>query len=388
MSKKQTKIKENKSVSDLSPEALAKEEAKSTFADCSLLTAICKLPPVAEMMRDAGLEPKKQLGQNFLFDLNLTRKIARAVPDIENSVVVEVGPGPGGLTRSLLECGAKKVIAIEKDRATEPILRKIAAASDGRLEIVFGDALNPLCPLWGRRGGIGEADDGVVGGGRSKHLPRLFASQGSAKIHPFPKGKGNYAICSNLPYNIGTELLIQWLHAMAPSSLVPHPSSLTLMFQREVAERIVARVGDKQYGRLSVLTALVANAKILFNVPNTAFFPAPKVQSSVVQIIPKQFPPFLRGGGREATGGELITNNLEQNSPHRAPRGAPLKEGGNKLPDLPKVEQITAKLFGNRRKMIRSIMKDVDWTQFGLTGTERAEELSPEKFLEIAARLP
>ncbi|MCL1891854.1 MAG: 16S rRNA (adenine(1518)-N(6)/adenine(1519)-N(6))-dimethyltransferase RsmA [Alphaproteobacteria bacterium] len=268
---------------------------------------LLNLPPVAEMMRDAGLEPKKQLGQNFLFDLNLTRKIARSVPGIQGATVVEVGPGPGGLTRALLECGAARVIAIEKDRATGLILKKISNAADGRLEVIYGDAL------------------------------KYFKSE-EWRV----KSADDLAICSNLPYNIGTELLIQWLHQLHSSLSTLH--SMTLMFQREVADRIVARVGDKQYGRLSVLTALVADAKILFNIPNTAFFPAPKVQSAVVQIIPKD----------------------------------------KKTIQLSSVEKLTAKLFGQRRKMIRSIMPGVDWSQFGLTGQERAEELPMEKFVELA----
>jgi 16S rRNA (adenine1518-N6/adenine1519-N6)-dimethyltransferase len=278
----------------------------------SLLT----LPPVAEMMRDAGLEPKKQYGQNFLFDLNLTDKIARAVPDIENCTVVEVGPGPGGLTRSLLAAGAKKVIAIEKDKTTAPILEKISTAANGRLEVVFGDAVKL---------GVGSEELGV----------------------------DDYAICSNLPYNIGTELLVRWIHLMANQFLTPHSpllTSMTLMFQKEVADRIVAKQGDPAYGRLSVLVALTADAKILFNVPNTAFFPKPRVQSAVVQIKPKAQSPKPRA-------------------------------------DLEKIENFTAKIFGQRRKMIRGIIKDVDWQKFGLTGTERAEDLSPEKIAEIATKI-
>lgn len=262
---------------------------------------LLNLPPVSEMMRDAGLEPKKQFGQNFLFDLNLTRKIARSVPNIDNQVIIEVGPGPGGLTRALLECGAKRVIAIEKDKMTQPILSRIADVSNGRLEIIYTDAM---------------------------------------KVNIQELGIKDYSICSNLPYNIGTELLIQWLYLMAGAD---DPSSLTLMFQHEVAQRIIAKVGDKQYGRLSVLVSLIANAKILFNVPNTAFFPTPKVQSAVVQIIPN----------------------------------------GSKL-ELKNIEKLTAKLFGQRRKMLRGIVPRVDWLKFGLSGMERAEELSPEKFVEIA----
>ena len=202
------------------------------------------LPPVSEMMRDCGLEPKKQFGQNFLFDLNLTGRIARSVPDIKNLPVVEVGPGPAGLTRALLLAGARRVIAIEKDKTTEPILSRIVDASDDRLVVVYDDAL---------------------------------------RVDFEKLGIKEYAICANLPYNVGTELLIGWLHKIASGCAI---KSMTLMFQREVAQRIVAHPGDEQYGRLSVLTSLVADAKILFGVPSTAFVPRPKVESAVVQIIP------------------------------------------------------------------------------------------------------
>ncbi|MCL1785630.1 MAG: 16S rRNA (adenine(1518)-N(6)/adenine(1519)-N(6))-dimethyltransferase RsmA [Alphaproteobacteria bacterium] len=279
----------------------------------STFDSLAALPPVSEMMRAAGLEPKKQFGQNFLFDLNLTGKIARAVPNIENSTVVEVGPGPGGLTRALLLDGARKVIAIEKDKTTAPILEQIAAA-DGRLEIIFADALK-------------------------FDFARL----------------GKISICSNLPYNVGTELLIRWLHDME------NISSMTLMFQREVAERIVAAPGTEHYGRLSVLTSLLADAKILFDVPNTAFVPRPKVQSAVVQIIPKNV------GARTHPAKSLISPGPGGNAP------------------IDKIEKLTAKLFGQRRKMIRGILPGALWEQFGLSGTERAEELTPEKFAEIAA---
>lgn len=262
------------------------------------------LPPVAEMMRESGLEPKKQFGQNFLFDLNLTGRIARSVPDIEKTTIVEVGPGPGGLTRALLLAGAKKVIAIEKDKTTSPILSKIVDSADGKLEIIFGDALKT-------------------------DLSNL--------------DKKGYSVCANLPYNVGTELLIGWLKKIANGANI---KSLTLMFQKEVAMRIVANVGDEQYGRLAVLSNLICDTKILFDVPNTAFVPRPKVQSAVVRIIPN----------------------------------------GNKIKsikDIEKLEKLTAKLFGQRRKMIRGIIK-TDWERFGLIGTERAEEIEPKKFLEIA----
>ena len=265
---------------------------------------ISSLPPVSEMMRESGLEPKKQFGQNFLFDLNLTGRIARSVPNIKETTVVEVGPGPGGLTRAILMAGAQHVIAIEKDKTTEPILSKIVDASDGKLEIIFGDALKTKLDNTDKQG---------------------------------------YAICSNLPYNVGTELLIQWLKKIANGEPI---KSMTLMFQREVAMRIVANVNDTQYGRLSVLVNLIADAKILFDVPNTAFVPRPRVQSAVVQIIPN-------------------TKKIAL------------------IDDINKLEKLTAKLFGQRRKMIRGIIK-TDWEKFGLKGTERAEEIKPELFLKIS----
>lgn len=272
-----------------------------------MMDKIESLPPVAEMMRESGLEPKKQFGQNFLFDLNLTGRIARSVPDIKNTVVVEVGPGPAGLTRALLIAGAKRVVAIEKDKTTKALLSKIITASNGRLEVIFGDALKT-------------------------DLQNL--------------DQDGYAICSNLPYNVGTELLINWLHEIATGKKI---KSLTLMFQREVAERIVAQPGNKQYGRLSVLSNLIADTKILFDVPNTAFVPRPKVQSAVVQILPNK-------------------NKIKL------------------IKDISKLEKLTAKLFGQRRKMIRGIIK-TNWADYGLSGTERAEELSPELFLKISGNM-
>lgn len=270
-----------------------------------MIDKIAKLPPVSEMMRESGLEPKKQFGQNFLFDLNLTGRIARSVPDIEKTTVVEVGPGPGGLTRALLMAGAKHVIAIEKDKTTENILSKIIDASDGRLDVIFGDAL---------------------------------------KVDLSDMEKNGYSVCSNLPYNVGTELLIGWLHKIANGANI---KSMTLMFQKEVGQRIVADTKDAQYGRLSVLANIVADTKILFDVPNTAFVPRPKVQSAVVQIIPNK-------------------NKIR------------------KIKDISVIEKLTAKLFGQRRKMIRGIIK-TDWEKYGLNGTERAEEISPETFVKIAS---
>lgn len=271
-------------------------------------TKLESLPPVSEMMRNAGLEPKKQFGQNFLFDLNLTGRIARSVPDITDRIVIEVGPGPGGLTRALLMAGARRVIAIEKDKTTRPILDEIMNASDGRLTVIYDDAL---------------------------------------RVDFSKLGISEYAICANLPYNVGTEMLTQWLIRMAHGAPI---RSMTLMFQREVAERITARPGDAQYGRLGVLTSLVSDARILFDVPNTAFVPRPRVQSAVVQIIP----------------------NAQKIA---------------KLHNVENIEKITALLFGHRRKMIRGIIPNVDWAKYNLTGTQRAEELSPETFAQLARDL-
>ncbi len=273
-----------------------------------MIDKIANLPPVSEMMRECGLEPKKQFGQNFLFDLNLTGRIARSVPDIAHTPVVEVGPGPAGLTRAILIAGAPRVIAIEKDKTTAPILSRVIDASSGRLGVIYDDAL---------------------------------------RVDFSALGLTEYAICANLPYNVGTQLLVGWLQKIAAGESI---KSLTLMFQREVAQRIIARPGDVHYGRLAVLTSLIADARILFDVPNTAFVPMPKVQSAVVQIIP---------------------------NPEKISR----------IADLTKIEQITAKLFGQRRKMIRGILPNVDWTRFGLTGTERAENLSPETFATLANNL-
>lgn len=269
---------------------------------------IADLPPVSDMMRQCGLEPKKQFGQNFLFDLNLTGRIARSVPHIDTIPVVEVGPGPAGLTRAILLAGAQTVVAVEKDKSTQPILSQVIDASNGRLRVIYDDAL--------------RVD---------------FSSFGFQE----------YAICANLPYNVGTELLVGWLQKIAGGEKI---QSLTLMFQKEVAQRITARPGDKHYGRLAVLVSLIADSKILFDVPNTAFVPRPKVQSAVVQIVPN-------------------ANKISL------------------IADLSKIEKITATLFGQRRKMIRAIMPNVSWEKFGLTGTERAENLTPETFALLAESL-
>jgi 16S rRNA (adenine1518-N6/adenine1519-N6)-dimethyltransferase len=211
------------------------------------------LPPLRDVVAAHGLSARKALGQNFLFDLNLTRKIARAAGPLDGAVVVEVGPGPGALTRALLSEGAKKVIAIERDQRALPALAEIDARWPGRLEVIAGDALD-VAP------------------------ETLIAKAGGAPLR----------ICANLPYNIATELLTRWLEA---EPWPPFFDRLTLMFQREVAQRIVATPAERaDYGRLGVLAGWRTRSKILFDVPAAAFTPPPKVTSSVVELIPRATP--------------------------------------------------------------------------------------------------
>jgi 16S rRNA (adenine1518-N6/adenine1519-N6)-dimethyltransferase len=211
------------------------------------------LPPLRDVVAAHGLNARKALGQNFLFDLNLTRKIARAAGPLAGVAVVEIGSGPGGLTRALLTEGAETVIAIERDARALGALAEIAAHWPGRLEVIEGDAL-------------GVAAETLI-----------------AKAGPKP-----IRIVANLPYNIATALLTQWLEA---SPWPPFYDRLTLMFQREVAERIVATPANRaDYGRLAVLAGWRTEARILFDVPPAAFVPAPKVVSSVVELIPRAKP--------------------------------------------------------------------------------------------------
>jgi 16S rRNA (adenine1518-N6/adenine1519-N6)-dimethyltransferase len=274
------------------------------------MSAIDSLPPLREVIRRHGLTAKKSLGQNFLLDLNLTARIARAGGPLENVTIVEVGPGPGGLTRALLALGAQRVIAVERDSRAVAALGEIATHYPGRLEVIEGDAL--------------DFDPG----------PQL--------------GDGPARVVANLPYNIATPLLIRWL------SLEPWPpwyDSLVLMFQREVAERIVAPPGSKTYGRLSVLTAWRAEARILFDIAPSAFVPAPKVTSSLVQIVP---------------------------------RARPLAVDGRTL------ERVTEAAFGQRRKMLRQSLKSLGadaaalLEEAGLDPTERAEQIPVEGFVALA----
>ena len=269
------------------------------------------LPPLREVVARHGLEPKKALGQNFLYDLNLTGRIARAAGPLAGVTVVEVGPGPGGLTRALLAEGAARVVAIERDPRALPALAEIAAHYPGRLEVVDADAL--------------EFD------------PRPLIGDGPARI------------VANLPYNVGTPLLTGWLDGEA---WPPWWDSLTLMFQREVAERIVADEGARaDYGRLGVLCGWRTQADILFDVSPSAFVPPPKVTSSIVQLVPRTDPLPCRVGTLEA---------------------------------------VTRAAFGQRRKMLRQSLKALTpdpgtiLAAADLTETARAEEVPVAGFVALA----
>ena len=272
------------------------------------------LPPLREVIARHGLGAKKALGQNFLFDLNLTRRIARAAGPLAGVTVIEIGPGPGGLTRALLMEGATNVIAIERDDRALAALAEISAAYPGRLTVIAGDAL--------------ETD-----------FRRLAAGTPTK-------------IVANLPYNIATPLLVGWLGG---DVWPPYYESLTLMFQKEVAERIVAKPGGKDFGRLSVLCQYRTTARKLFDVNRSAFTPPPKVTSSIVQLVPKLKPePACR---------------------------------------LAVLERVTAAAFGQRRKMLRASLKsllpepEVLLNELGIDPELRAEQLPVEAFARLAQQI-
>ncbi|MBT8417796.1 MAG: 16S rRNA (adenine(1518)-N(6)/adenine(1519)-N(6))-dimethyltransferase RsmA [Silicimonas sp.] len=274
------------------------------------MSAIDNLPPLREVIATHGLSAKKSMGQNFLLDLNLTAKIARAAGDLTGSDVLEVGPGPGGLTRGLLAEGARKVLAIEKDARCLPALAEIAAAYPGRLEILNADAL--------------EID--------------------AARLLEPP-----IRVVANLPYNVGTELLTGWLE---PPAWPPFWESLTLMFQREVADRIVAAPGSKTYGRLSILVAWRSDARIVMELPPEAFTPPPKVRSAVVHLTALPKPRFPA--------------------------------------DAEVLQRVVARAFNQRRKMLRSSLKglapDIEdrLIAAGIAPTDRAETVDLERFCALA----
>jgi 16S rRNA (adenine1518-N6/adenine1519-N6)-dimethyltransferase len=274
------------------------------------MTPVDDLPPLRDVIRRHDLRAKKSLGQNFLLDLNLTARIARAAGPLEGVDIVEIGPGPGGLTRALLAQGARRVIAVERDDRAIGALEEIAARYPGRLDIVAGDALN---------------------------------------FDPHPHVGGAPArIVANLPYNIATALLVAWLTL---DSWPPWYDRLVLMFQREVAERIVALPGSKTYGRLSVLAGWRSEARILFDIAPTAFVPPPNVTSSLVSLVPRK-------------------------SPLACERRA--------------LERVTEAAFGQRRKMLRQSLKSLGIDPLallaaaGIEPTARAEEIPVAGFVALA----
>jgi 16S rRNA (adenine1518-N6/adenine1519-N6)-dimethyltransferase len=277
------------------------------------MNALDDLPPLREVIRRHDLSAKKSLGQNFLLDLNLTARIARAGGPLEGVTVVEIGPGPGGLTRALIASGTRQVIAVERDSRAVAALAEIAAHYPGRLTVVPGDAL-------------------------------------TVDVTPY-LAAGPTRIVANLPYNIATALLVRWL---AAEPWPPWFDVMVLMFQREVAERIVAKPGEKPYGRLAVLAGWRAEAKIMFDVAPSAFVPPPKVTSSVVRLIP---------------------------------RTAPLPCTRTTL------ERVTAAAFGQRRKMLRQSLRALGidpaplLAAAGIDGAARAEEVSIEGFVALANAL-
>ncbi|MFK7837774.1 MAG: 16S rRNA (adenine(1518)-N(6)/adenine(1519)-N(6))-dimethyltransferase RsmA [Sulfitobacter sp.] len=274
------------------------------------MSAIDALPPLREVIASHGLSARKSLGQNFLLDLNLTAKIARQAGDLSETDVLEIGPGPGGLTRGLLSEGARHVLSIEKDSRCLPALAEVAAAYPGRLTVIEGDAL---------------------------------------EIDPLTHLSPPIRVAANLPYNVGTELLVRWL---TPPTWPPFWESLTLMFQREVAERIVAQPGSKAYGRLAILAQWRAEARIAMQLPPGAFTPPPKVSSSVVHLTALPAPRF------EA--------------------------------DAAILSRVVATAFNQRRKMLRAALKgltpDIEdrLLSAGIKPTDRAEQIPLEGFCALA----
>ncbi|WP_128254228.1 16S rRNA (adenine(1518)-N(6)/adenine(1519)-N(6))-dimethyltransferase RsmA [Falsirhodobacter deserti] len=277
------------------------------------MSTIDGLPPLREVIRTHDLVAKKQLGQNFLLDLNLTAKIARMAGDLSGSDVIEVGPGPGGLTRGLLAEGARRVLAIEKDPRCLPALAEVAEAYPGRLEVINADAL---------------------------------------AIDPTDRLTGPIRLVANLPYNVGTELLVRWL---TPKEWPPFWESLTLMFQKEVAERIVAKPGSKAYGRLALLAQWRTDARVVMTLPPEAFTPPPKIHSAVVHLKRLDEPRFPA--------------------------------------DAAVLSRLTAAAFNQRRKMLRSSLKGVApdiedrLHAVGIAPTDRAEDIPLEGFCALAREI-
>ena len=274
------------------------------------MLSIDGLPPLREVINTHELLAKKALGQNFLLDLNLTSKIARQAGDLKNSDVLEVGPGPGGLTRALLHQGARRVVAIEQDKRFLPALAEISEHYSGKLEVLHGDALS---------------------------------------IDPLAVMNAPVRIVSNLPYNVGTELLTRWL---TPLEWPPFWQSLTLLFQKEVAQRIVAQPRTKAYGRLSILAQWRCDAKIVMEIPPAAFTPSPRVTSAVVHLERLEKPRFKA--------------------------------------DAKTLTWVVAQAFGQRRKMLRSSLRSIttdledQLLAADINPTQRAEEVGLKQFCMLS----
>jgi 16S rRNA (adenine1518-N6/adenine1519-N6)-dimethyltransferase len=285
--------------------------------DMSPDESLAGLAPLRETLAAQGLLAKKSFGQHFLLDLNMTRKIARLAGPLEGQTVIEVGPGPGGLTRAVLEAGAVRVIAIEKDPRFADLLQTLAGVANGRLIVVEADAL--------------DADEAAL------VATHLSSGLSDARVH----------VVANLPYNVGTPLLIKWL--TGPFT----PDSMTLMFQKEVAQRIVASVGEDDYGRLAVICQACAACRIAMTLPARAFTPPPKVESAVVRLDP------------------------------RSDRPSPARRA--------KLETVTRAAFGQRRKMLRASLKPLGGEALcrsaQIDPARRAEEIDVEGFLRLADAL-
>lgn len=277
------------------------------------MSAIDSLPPLRQVIEAHGLSAKKSMGQNFILDLNLTAKIARLAGDLSDCDVLEVGPGPGGLTRGLLAEGARHVLAVEKDSRCIPALQEIAAAYPGRLQVVNADALD---------------------------------------LDPQVSLTPPIRVVANLPYNVGTELLVRWL---TPPDWPPFWQSLTLMFQKEVAERIVAKPGSKAYGRLAILAQWRSEARIVMDLPPEAFTPPPKIRSAVVNLTALPEPRYPA--------------------------------------DPAVLSRTVAMAFNQRRKMLRSALRgmapDIEdrLIAAGLRPTDRAEQIPLDGFCALAREL-
>jgi 16S rRNA (adenine1518-N6/adenine1519-N6)-dimethyltransferase len=300
------------------------------------MMSIDDLPPLREVIRRHELSAKKSLGQNFLLDLNLTARIARAAGPLKHATIVEVGPGPGGLTRALLAEGAKRVIAIERDTRAIAALSEIAEHYPGRLRVVAADALELDVRDYLDAGSCFQITENRTSG-KNHHRAETGADA--------PRSTAR--VVANLPYNIATKLLISWI---TTEPWPPWYDQLVLMFQREVAERIVARPGNKTYGRLSVITQWRCEPKILFDVAPSAFVPRPKVTSSLMRIVPRRDPLSC---------------------------------------ECRMLERVTEAAFGQRRKMLRQSLKSLGvdplplLDHVGLDPTARAEDIPVAGFVAL-----